>query len=114
MIPFMDGTHRAARAVAARRGELAMTQQELAAAAGVDSKTIYNLESRGRWPIARTRASIEKALDWPSGELDRLASPPDSSDEDAIDRLERSAQDLLDQARRLRERRRGERERDAG
>jgi transcriptional regulator with XRE-family HTH domain len=73
MIPFMDGKRRAARAVAARRGELGLTQQELAGAAGVDSKTIYNLESRGRWPIARTRASIEKALDWPVGEMERIA-----------------------------------------
>jgi transcriptional regulator with XRE-family HTH domain len=78
MIPFMDGKRRAARAVAARRGELGLTQQELAGAAGVDSKTIYNLESRGRWPIARTRASIEKALDWPVGEMERIAdSEPD-------------------------------------
>lgn len=50
-----------------------MTQQQLADAAAVDSKTIYNLESRGKWPIARTRASIEKALGWPLGEIQRLA-----------------------------------------
>ena len=111
----MDGRQRAARAVAARRGELKMTQQELARAAGVDLKTIGNLETRGGWPIARTRASIEQALGWPSGELDRIASSGEPSDEEAIDRLERSAADLLEQARRLRERRRGERrERDAG
>ena len=74
MIHCMDGRHRAARAVAARRGELGMTQQELADAAGVDSKTIYNLEAGGRWPIARTRALIEKALAWPLGEMERIAS----------------------------------------
>lgn len=50
-----------------------MTQQELADAAGVDIKTIGNLESRGRWPIARTRARIEKALGWEPGELQRIA-----------------------------------------
>ena len=70
----MKGRQRAAAAVAARRGELDMTQQQLSAAAGVDSKTIGNLESRGRWPIATTRARIEKALGWPSGEMERIAS----------------------------------------
>lgn len=74
MILFMDGRQRAARAVAARRGELQMTQQELASVAGVDIKTIGNLESRGRWPIARTRARIEKALHWPVGQMERIAS----------------------------------------
>lgn len=74
MIPVMDGRQRAARAVAARRGELGMTQQELASVAGVDTKTIGNLERRGRWPIARTRALMEKALHWPVGEMERIAS----------------------------------------
>jgi DNA-binding XRE family transcriptional regulator len=70
----MDGRQRAARAVAARRGELRMTQQGLGAAAGVTTKTIGNLESRGRWPIARTRAQIEEALGWPVGEMERIAA----------------------------------------
>lgn len=52
------------RAVEARRGELGMTQQELADAAGVDLKTVYNLESGGRRPIARVRAAISRALGW--------------------------------------------------
>jgi transcriptional regulator with XRE-family HTH domain len=68
------GRERAARAVVARRGKLGMTQQELAGMAGVDLKTIGNLESRGRWPIARTRARIESALGWPDGEMERLAA----------------------------------------
>ena len=51
-----------------------MTQSELGAAAGVTTKTIGNLESRGRWPIARTRAQIEEALGWPSGEMARIAA----------------------------------------
>jgi transcriptional regulator with XRE-family HTH domain len=70
----MDGRQRAARAVAARRGELRWTQHELGAAAGVDVKTIGNLEKRGVWPIARTRAQIEEALGWPPGELERIAA----------------------------------------
>jgi transcriptional regulator with XRE-family HTH domain len=64
---------RAADAVEARRGELRMTQRELADAAGVDIKTIGSLEKRGRWPIARTRAAIERALKWPPGEMKRIA-----------------------------------------
>ena len=79
MIRSMEGRQRAARAVAARRGELGMTQQELADAAGVDLKTIGNLERRGRWPIARTRARIERALNWESGEMERLAAEPEPS-----------------------------------
>jgi len=70
----MDGRQRAASAVAARRGELRMTQGELGAAAGVDVKTIGNLESRGTWPIARTRAKLEEALGWPVGEMARIAT----------------------------------------
>lgn len=55
-----------------------MTQQQLADAANVDIKTIGSLETRGRWPIARTRARIEKALGWSPGEMGRIADdePP--------------------------------------
>ena len=41
-----------------------MTQHDLADAAGVDLKTVYNLESGTRCPIARTRAAIAAALGW--------------------------------------------------
>jgi DNA-binding XRE family transcriptional regulator len=68
------GRKRAAQAVAARRGELGMDRGELADTAGVDPKTLYNLEVKGRWPIAVTRAKIEKALHWQSGEMERIAS----------------------------------------
>lgn len=57
----------------ARRGELGMDREELAARAGIDPKTLYNLEVKGRWPIAVTRARIEKALLWPSGEMESIA-----------------------------------------
>lgn len=81
---------RVSRAVIARRGELDMTQAELASAAGVDTKTIGSLETRGRWPIARTRARIEKALRWPAGELDRLATeePQPPVPRDILDAIE--------------------------
>lgn len=73
----MADRKRAARLTAARRGELGMTQQQLADTAGVDVKTIGSLERRGRWPIARSRARIEAALRWPPGELERLAEDSD-------------------------------------
>ena len=50
-----------------------MTQQELADTAGVDLKTVYNLESGTRWPIARTRAAISAALRWEGDALTGLA-----------------------------------------
>ncbi len=70
----MSDHQRAARGAVARRGELGLTQEELAVRAGVDIKTIGNFERRGRWPIARTRARIERALGWMPGELDRIAN----------------------------------------
>lgn len=77
----MDGRSRATRAVAARRGELGMTQADLAAKASVNVKTIGNLESRGRWPTAATRARIETALGWPLGTMADIAASPDPEDE---------------------------------
>lgn len=65
---------RAAEYVAARRGELGLTQAALAEAGGIDVKTIYNLESATRWPQARNRDAIEKALGWQAGDLQRVAS----------------------------------------
>lgn len=72
-----DELRRVGRAVAARRGELGMTQHELAEAAGVDLKTVYNLESGTRWPIARTRAAISAALGWEADALARISDDGD-------------------------------------
>jgi DNA-binding XRE family transcriptional regulator len=71
-----DELQRIGRAVAARRGELGMTQQELAGTAHVDLKTIYNLESGTRWPIARTRVAISAALGWQGDALAALRDSP--------------------------------------
>lgn len=54
-----------------------MTQQELADAAGVDLKTVYNLESGGRWPNARTRAAVAGALGWDGGSLAAIRAGED-------------------------------------
>ncbi|WP_067827083.1 helix-turn-helix domain-containing protein [Actinomadura kijaniata] len=63
---------RVAKYVVARRGSLGLTQERLAEQAGVTVKTIYNLESAGRWPQARTRAAVEAALRWRPGDLARI------------------------------------------
>jgi transcriptional regulator with XRE-family HTH domain len=76
-----EGIQRVGRAVAARRGELGMTQQDLADAAGIDLKTVYNIESGTRWPIAKTRVAVAEALRWPPDALSVLAEgsvPPGS------------------------------------
>ena len=86
---------RAAQAVTARRGELGLDRQELAAEAGVDPKTLYNLEVRGRWPIAVTRARIEQALGWTSGEMERIASAPDPESDVLADRWGREDADRV-------------------
>ncbi|PZG49830.1 hypothetical protein C1I98_10970 [Spongiactinospora gelatinilytica] len=68
---------RAAQHVVARRGELGLTQQQLASVAEIDVKTIFNLESGERWPHARTRARIEAALGWAAGTLTEIAAGRD-------------------------------------
>lgn len=65
----------AAAAFIARRGELGMTQEDVAGKAGVAVRTVQNFEY-GVWPSPRTRARIERAVGWPAGEIHRLGSPP--------------------------------------
>jgi hypothetical protein len=95
-----DGRKRAALAVAARRGGLGMDRAELAAAAKIDPKTVYNLEIRHRWPIAVTRAKIEEALRWPSGEMERIASEvpeeePEMPTPEELERLKDHMREVL-------------------
>ena len=59
-----DELLRVGRTVVSRRGELGMTQQDLADRARVDLKTVYNLEAGARWPIAKNRAAVSAALGW--------------------------------------------------
>lgn len=65
---------RVGRLVATRRGVLGMSQPDLAEAAGIDTKTVTNVETGGRWPQARNRAKIEAALGWKSGDLEKIAA----------------------------------------
>lgn len=64
----------AAAAFIQRRGELNMTQEQVADAAGVVLRTVQNFEY-GVWPNPRTRARLERAVGWSPGEISRLASP---------------------------------------
>lgn len=78
---------RAAAAFIARRGELGLSQEELAKRADVAYRTVQNFE-HGVWPNPVTRARLEKALGWPPGEIHRLASPPQAHlDVPTMDRL---------------------------
>jgi transcriptional regulator with XRE-family HTH domain len=75
---------RAGRYVLARRGELGMTQEQLARAAKVDPKTVNSLEHGERWPWARNIARLETALGWPPLTLEKIAAggePPGAEPE---------------------------------
>ena len=65
----------AARAFTTRRGELDLTQEDVAARAGVSVRTVQGFEA-GTWPNPATKARLEKAVGWPPGEIARLAAPP--------------------------------------
>lgn len=56
-----------------------MTQNQLAAAAQVDAKTVGDLIRARRWPIAKSRGRIEAALGWPPGEIARIAAQDDAA-----------------------------------
>ena len=53
---------RAGSYVAARRGDLGMSQEDLAKAANVDVKTVRDFELGKRWPWSKTRSAIARAL----------------------------------------------------
>lgn len=70
--PDLTDRQRAIRFVIARRGELGMTQAQLAEAAGVAERTVRSLEIGEAWPWARNLAAIARALKLDAGELDAL------------------------------------------
>jgi transcriptional regulator with XRE-family HTH domain len=68
------GQRAAVGAAVARRGELGLTQKQLAAAAGVSERTIGMFEMGRTWPRADTLAQIERlGLGWPVGYLNEYA-----------------------------------------
>jgi transcriptional regulator with XRE-family HTH domain len=88
------GRAAAVQAMIARRGHRGMTQEDLASAAGVSVRTIWNTETGGRWPIARTRALIEEALGWPSGHMEAMARQHDAESPVIAPDLQRSLERL--------------------
>jgi transcriptional regulator with XRE-family HTH domain len=60
--PTETGRRAAGRVVEARRGELGLTQIEVASKAGVDMKTLRSLETGERWPIAKNLWVISAVL----------------------------------------------------
>lgn len=67
--PGRPGLRDVALAVAAKRGELGMTQVELAVKAGVGYRTVQGIESGRTKPHARTLAAIARVLDLNAAEL---------------------------------------------
>lgn len=55
-----------------RRGELALTWQQVADEAGVSTETLYRIAD-GRTPRTTTRKGIERALRWQPGSIDAIA-----------------------------------------
>lgn len=65
---------RVAEYVRTRRGELGLTQAQLASKARIDTGTISSLERAERWPWTRNRTAIDLALGWMPGGLERIGS----------------------------------------
>lgn len=66
----------AAAAFAARRGDLGLTQEDIPRRGGPSVRTVINFESQGTLPNARSRARLERAVEWPLGEIGRIAAGP--------------------------------------
>lgn len=74
-----DGQRAAARAAIARRGELDLTQKQLAKKAAVSLRAIQNFETFRTWPQADTLARMERmGLDWYVGYLNEYAARYDN------------------------------------
>ena len=71
--PTEAGRRAAGRVAEARRGELGMTQIEVASRAGVDMKTLRSLETGERWPIAKNLGAISAVLGLGPGYLREVA-----------------------------------------
>jgi len=93
---FRRRRRNAARAFTARRGELHLTQEDVADRGGVSVRTVQGFEA-GTWPNPATRARLEKAVGWPPGEIHRLAGPPQPFiDPQLLDRVAELSDDELD------------------
>lgn len=66
------GLVRAGAAAAARRRELDISQRRLAADGIINAGALIAFEKGRSWPRERTRAKLEKVLQWPQGTIARL------------------------------------------
>jgi ribosome-binding protein aMBF1 (putative translation factor) len=76
------GVARAGIAVAARRGELGISQRELARRKIITAPALIAFEKGRAWPRERTRHTLEELLQWPAGTIARIragAPPPDAA-----------------------------------
>ncbi|WP_158079238.1 helix-turn-helix domain-containing protein [Actinomadura sp. CNU-125] len=64
---------RVARYVIARRGQLGVSQRELADRAGLNPKTVFDVEQGKRSTTPKTHQKLEPALGWERGDLARIA-----------------------------------------
>lgn len=89
MVSDVDSRRQVARAAyIARRGDLGLTQEDVARLADVAVRTVVNWESQGVWPNAKTRARLEKAVQWEPGQLEQLAaSVPEGISPETLERL---------------------------
>lgn len=91
----------AVQAAEIRMSELGLTQEALAAEAGVDPTTVNAFLKGRNWPQPRTRAKLEVALKWNVGTLSGIAGgdePPRSlrtMDAEQLRRLIHEAEDEL-------------------
>jgi transcriptional regulator with XRE-family HTH domain len=84
-----EARERAARRIRERREELGLTQESLAAAAGVSVSTVKSLENTKALapPSERTERAVEAALLWAPGSIGQIefGGEPDPVDPDQID-----------------------------
>lgn len=81
MAQLTPGQRAAVRKAKARRGELGLTQRQLATKAGVHYRTVQDFERERIWPRSVTLAQIERlGLHWYAGKLSEMAARIDDGD----------------------------------
>lgn len=76
------GVIRAGAAAAARRRELDISQRSLAADGIINAGALIAFEKGRSWPRPRTRAKLEKVLQWPAGTIARIRREEREEDAD--------------------------------
>jgi transcriptional regulator with XRE-family HTH domain len=98
------GQRAAIRAAIARRGELGMSQRDLAKASGVSERAIQNFEGGHSWPNAKNLGQLERlGLRWPVGYLLEYAEEHEAAGPQSTDRnpLQDVSSELVNRIRAL-------------